>query len=51
MKFHWIKERVKLKHFVIKWEPGETNLADLYTKAHSVHRHEAIRKFYVQDST
>ena len=32
MKFHWIKERVKLKHFVIKWEPGETNLADLYTK-------------------
>jgi hypothetical protein len=50
MRFHWIKERVKLKHFIIQWEPGQTNLADLYTKALPVHKHEAIRKFYVQDN-
>ena len=50
MRFHWIKERVKLKHFTVQWEPGQTNLADLYTKALPVHKHEAIRKFYVQDN-
>lgn len=49
MRFHWIKDRVKQKHFEVKWEPGSTNLADFFTKAHSAKHHGEVRPFYVQD--
>lgn len=49
MRFHWIKDRVKQKHFEVIWEPGSTNLADFFTKAHSATHHNAARHFYVRD--
>jgi len=49
MRFHWIKDRVKQKHFEVIWEPGSTNLADFFTKAHSAKHHSEVRPFYVQD--
>jgi hypothetical protein len=49
MRFHWIKDRVKQHHFIIKWSPGKTNLADLFTKALSAKSHFAIRQRYVKD--
>lgn len=49
MRFHWIRDRVKQKHFEVTWEPGSTNLADFFTKAHSAKHHNEVRSFYVQD--
>jgi len=49
MRFHWIRDRVKQRHFQVEWEPGSTNLADFFTKAHSAKHHTAVRTLYVQD--
>lgn len=49
MRFHWIRDRVKQGHFIVRWEPGIINLADLLTKAHSAIHHKRIRPFYVSD--
>ena len=43
MRYHWIRERVRIGHFRVFWRPGSENLADYFTKAHSVHH---IRSFY-----
>jgi hypothetical protein len=49
MRYHWIRDRIKQNHFLIEWQPGSTNLADFFTKAHPVHHHKDVRHFYVSD--
>jgi len=49
MRFHWIRDRVQQGHFTVRWEPGITNLADIFTKALPVHKFLALRNYYVQD--
>ena len=49
MRFHWVRDRVDQKHFIVEWQPGVTNLADYFTKAHAVSHHKAIRYLYVTD--
>jgi hypothetical protein len=39
MRYHWIRDQVRLGNFTIIWQPGAINLADLFTKAHPVHHH------------
>ena len=36
MRYHWIKDRVRLGDFQVVWQPGSANLADylLYPVAH-----------------
>ena len=49
MRLHWVRDRVDQKHFFVEWQPGITNLADFFTKAHAVSHHKAIRYLYVTD--
>jgi hypothetical protein len=46
MRYHWLRDRVALGHFVMIWRPGSHNLADLLTKAHPVHHFESLTPFY-----
>jgi hypothetical protein len=47
MRYHWIRDQIKMKVFKIIWKPGKFNLADFFTKAHPVHHHLSIRSKYV----
>jgi hypothetical protein len=49
MRFHWIRDRIRQEHFKVEWQPGSTNLADYFTKAHSCKHHLAVRHLYVHD--
>ena len=46
MRYHWIRDQVRLGHFTVIWQPGKFNLADLFTKAHPVHHHLAMIETY-----
>ncbi|WP_281640541.1 Ty1/Copia family ribonuclease HI [Aurantimicrobium minutum] len=47
MRFYWIKDRVKQGHFRIYWKPGDTNLADYFTKHHPPSHHQQMRYTYL----
>jgi hypothetical protein len=47
MRFHWIRDRVRVGHFTIKWIKGIDNLADFFTKALPVHEHQKLKKILV----
>jgi hypothetical protein len=44
MRWHWIRERVRNKHFEIFWTPGTTNIADFFTKALPVTKFNIYKK-------
>ncbi len=44
MRYHWIRDQVKLGFFKATWKVGKLNLVDFFTKAHPwiyVHMTEA----------
>ena len=43
MRFYWVRDRVRQGHFYIFWAPGDTNLADYYTKHFSPSHHRSVR--------
>jgi hypothetical protein len=47
MRYHWIRDQVKLGVFKVTWKAGKLNLADFFTKAHPVQHHLQIRWKYV----
>jgi Reverse transcriptase (RNA-dependent DNA polymerase) len=47
MRFHWLRDQVKLRVFKVIWKAGKLNLADFFTKAHPVKHHLEIRWKYV----
>ena len=47
MRFHWVRDRVRVGHFTIKWIKGIDNLADFFTKALPVHEHQTLKKILV----
>ena len=47
MRFHWIKDRVSQKHFLVYWESGMTNKGDYYTKHFPASHHTQVRSQYV----
>lgn len=47
MRFYWIRDRCDQDQFRVKWEPGETNLADYFSKHHSGPHHRRQRKYYL----
>jgi hypothetical protein len=47
MRFHWIRDRVRIGHFVVKWIKGVDNLADFFTKALPIQQHQKIKKIIV----
>ncbi len=50
MRYHWIRDQVKLGIFKVTWKAGKLNLADFFTKAHPVKHHLQIRWKYVHMS-
>ena len=49
MRFHWIRDRVKQRHFTIEWRRGTDNLADYFTKEHPLRHFRNMRSFFVTD--
>ena len=47
MRYHWLRDQIKLGNFTINWKPGAINLADFFTKAHPVNHHLAMRNVYL----
>ena len=47
MRYHWIRDQVKLRVLKKNWKAGKLNLADFFTKAHPVKHHLEIRWKYV----
>ncbi len=47
MRYHWIRDQVKLGVFKVTWKAGKLNLADFFTKAHPVKHHLEIRWKYL----
>jgi hypothetical protein len=47
MRFYWIRDRIQQKHFNVYWRKGSDNLADYFTKHHSVSHHKQIRNKYL----
>ena len=43
MRFYWIQDRIKQGQFHVFWMPGDTNLADYWTKHHPPGHHRAMR--------
>ena len=48
MQYHWIRDRVARKQFIVAWRPGAHNLADFFTKALSVKDHQKFLPLLVQ---
>jgi hypothetical protein len=47
MRFHWVRDRVRQGHFTVSWQPGNTNLADFFTKPLAVYMHKQLKQLYV----
>jgi hypothetical protein len=47
MRFYWIQDRVSQKQFLVYWRPGDTNLADYFTKHFSPSHHRRTRATYL----
>ena len=47
MRFHWVQDRVKQNQFLVYWAPGNTNLADYFSKHHPPHHHKKMRHKYL----
>ena len=53
MRYFWLRDREKQKHFKIYWKKGtdvdDPNYADYHTKHHSVIHHKGTRHIYIHD--
>ena len=47
MRFHWVRDRVRQRHFNVLWRKGADNLADFFTKALPVHIHRQLMPLIV----
>jgi len=43
MRFHWLRDREAQGQFNVYWRPGNTNLADYFTKHHAPAHHANVR--------
>jgi hypothetical protein len=46
MRYHWIRDRVRLGEFLVQWKPGSENRADFFTKHLPVHKFREASIFY-----
>ena len=49
MRYNWIRDRVTNGAFTILWGPGDSNLADYFTKTHPPHHYRSMRSTFVRD--
>jgi hypothetical protein len=45
-RYHWIRDRVRLKEYNLVWKRGTHNLADFFTKAHPVHHFKSMQTIF-----
>ena len=48
MQYHWLRDRVQLKEFIVLWRKGMYNLADFFTKPLSVKDHQSVMHLLVR---
>jgi len=46
MRYHWIRDRIRLGEFLVKWLPGKLNYADFFTKHLPVYQFEQYDSIY-----
>jgi hypothetical protein len=51
MRYHWLTNRVRQKHFDVYWRPGRENLGDYHTKHHSAHHHKDMRGLILHEAS
>ena len=47
MQYNWLKDRERLKQFIIYWAKGANNFADYFTKHFPSSYHQQIRSTYL----
>ena len=47
MRYHWIRDRTSQGEFSIQWVQGVDNIADFFTKALPVYRHQQLKRVLV----
>ena len=51
MRFYWVRDRCKKKHFLIYWAPGKYNMCDYHTKFHYTLYHKKQLPLHVHTET
>jgi hypothetical protein len=49
MRYYWIRDRIRQGHYQVTWRPGDTNLADYFTKHHPAKHHRRMRPRYLHE--
>ena len=47
MRFHWIRDRILQRQFIVTWRQGALNLADFFTKTLPVSAHKSLMRLLV----
>eukprot|EP00804_Cyclotella_cryptica_P025479 CCRYP_011977-RD/>CCRYP_011977-RD protein AED:0.47 eAED:0.47 QI:0/-1/0/1/-1/0/1/0/66 len=47
MRFFWVADQVNRRHLQVRWQPGQENLADYFTKHFEARHHIAVRPWYL----
>ena len=50
MRWYWLKDQVRLKHFDVYFKPGSQNKADYFSKIHSPAHHRQSRYTYLHQT-
>ena len=48
MRYHWIQDRIQQGQFDVYWKPGNTNLADYFSKHHPPGHHKLMRPVFLK---
>eukprot|EP00804_Cyclotella_cryptica_P020493 CCRYP_019412-RA/>CCRYP_019412-RA protein AED:0.05 eAED:-0.04 QI:0/0/0/1/0/0.5/2/0/1372 len=51
MRFFWVTDQVQQRYFDVRWQPGQENLADYFTKHFESRHHVHVRPWYLHTST
>eukprot|EP00804_Cyclotella_cryptica_P007211 CCRYP_009751-RB/>CCRYP_009751-RB protein AED:0.29 eAED:0.25 QI:0/-1/0/1/-1/1/1/0/612 len=51
MRFFWVTDQVQQRYFDVRWQPGQENLADYFTKHFEARHHIHVRPWYLHTGT
>ena len=51
MRYFWVCNKIAQDAYDVKWHPGQENLADYQSKHHTGAHHQAVRPWYLHEST
>ena len=47
MRFFWVWDKIAQEKYLLKWHPGQENLADYHSKHHISSHHRAVQPWYL----